>query len=71
MTFFGNAALIAAQAKGVYYAFEVSDGMGQSIVILLLVASVVTWALMIDKYYALSFVDRTNSGCYIEYEVNW
>ncbi|MBR2510469.1 MAG: MotA/TolQ/ExbB proton channel family protein [Lentisphaeria bacterium] len=53
MTFFGNAALIAAQAKGVYYAFEVSDGMGQSIVILLLVASVVTWALMIDKYYAL------------------
>lgn len=53
MTFFGNAALIAAQAKGVYYAFEVSDGMGQFIVILLLVASVVTWALMIDKYYAL------------------
>ena len=53
MTFFGNAALIAAQAKGVYYAFEVSDGMGQAIVILLLVASVVTWALMIDKYYSL------------------
>lgn len=53
MTFLGNSALIAAQANGAYYAFSVSDGMGQFIVILLLAASVVTWALMIDKYYSL------------------
>ena len=45
--------VLAAQSTGAYYAFEASDGMGKFIVILLLAASVVTWALMIDKYYSL------------------
>lgn len=45
--------LFAAQANGAYYAFSASDGMGQFIVILLLAASVVTWVLMIEKYYSL------------------
>ena len=54
MSFFANYAVFAAQAGGMYYAFSVSDSMGKGIVILLLVASVITWALMIDKYYALS-----------------
>ncbi len=45
--------LFAAQANGAYYAFEASDGMGKFIVILLLAASVVTWVLMIEKYYSL------------------
>ena len=45
--------LFAAQANGAYYAFSASDGMGKFIVILLLAASVITWVLMIEKYYSL------------------
>ena len=45
--------LFAAQANGAYYAFSASDSMGKFIVILLLAASVVTWVLMIEKYYSL------------------
>ncbi|MBR1967061.1 MAG: MotA/TolQ/ExbB proton channel family protein [Lentisphaeria bacterium] len=53
MSFLTNYAIFAVQANGAYYAFSVSDGVGKFIVILLLAASVVTWALMIDKYYSL------------------
>ncbi len=53
MPFLLNSAVFAAQSNGAYYAFSASDGMGKFIVIVLLVASVVTWALMIDKYYSL------------------
>jgi len=40
-------------APGAYYAYASSDGMGKSIVLLLVVGSIFTWALMIDKGMAL------------------
>ncbi len=49
------ALLIASGASvpGVYYAFQHSDGVGKGIVLLLLVGSVVTWTVMLDKTLAL------------------
>ena len=41
--------LIASTAGGIYYAFEHSDGMGKFIVLLLLLSSVFTWTIMLDK----------------------
>ncbi len=40
-------------SPGVYYAFENSDGVGKAIVVLLLVSSVFTWTIMLDKGMAL------------------
>lgn len=40
----------AAATPGVYYAFANSDTVGKAIVIGLLLGSVLTWTLMIDKY---------------------
>ena len=41
--------LLASQTPGVYYAFQNSDLVGKSIVVLLLIGSVLTWTVMIDK----------------------
>ena len=42
--------MLAAQTPGVYYAYQHSDSVGKSIVVfLVLVGSVVTWTVMIDK----------------------
>ncbi len=42
-----------SSSPSVYYAFENSDGVGKSIVVLLLVSSVFTWTIMLDKGMAL------------------
>lgn len=42
-----------AASPGVYYAFENSDNVGKGIVVLLLIGSVFTWTVMIDKAMAL------------------
>ena len=45
---------MAAESPGVYYAFKNSDGVGQAIVVfLVLIGSVITWTVMIDKAIAL------------------
>ncbi|MDD3885248.1 MAG: MotA/TolQ/ExbB proton channel family protein [Victivallaceae bacterium] len=44
---------IVAASPGVYYAFENSDMLGKGIVVLLLIGSVFTWTVMIDKALAL------------------
>ena len=46
-------ALTANSAPGVYYAFEHSDNVGKSIVVLLILLSIFTWSVMIDKGIAL------------------
>ena len=47
--------IIAAASKtpGVYYAYENSDAVGKLIVLLLLVGSVLTWTVMIDKVWTI------------------
>ena len=58
--------VVAAGSPGAYYAYEQSDAMGQGVVILLLIGSVFTWSVMVDKGWALykarklsrSFLDR-------------
>jgi len=44
---------ISAKAPSAYYAFENSDGLGKFIVVLLLVSSIFTWTIMLDKFMAL------------------
>ena len=61
MSIFSSVVMFAAQTNGVYYAFAASDGMGKFIVILLLAASVITWALMIDKCYALGKAQKLSN----------
>ncbi len=45
--------LLASSSPGVYYAFENSDGVGKGIVVLLLIGSVFTWTVMLDKAMSL------------------
>lgn len=51
----GLAWLVAAgsSSPGVYYAYQNSDSVGKGIVIFLLVGSVLTWTVMLDKAMAL------------------
>lgn len=49
----GTEAAAAAATPSVYYVFSNSDGVGKAIVILLLLSSVFTWTVMIDKGMAL------------------
>ncbi|MCQ2378429.1 MAG: MotA/TolQ/ExbB proton channel family protein [Victivallaceae bacterium] len=46
---FSQFLLIGASSPGVYYAFENSDGVGKAIVVILLIGSVFTWSVMLDK----------------------
>jgi biopolymer transport protein TolQ len=41
--------LMAAETPGLAYTFKCSDSVGQAIVVLLLIGSVITWTVMIDK----------------------
>ena len=43
----------AAQTPGALYAYYNSDGVGKFIVILLAVLSVITWTIMLDKWWSL------------------
>ncbi len=56
------AATDATSSPTVYYAFQESDLVGKSIVVLLLVISIFTWTVMLDKgmalYRARQFSDR-------------
>jgi len=62
MSFFASPAFLAAAASpGVYYAFENSDGVGKGIVVFLLVGSVFTWTVMIDKAMALYRAKRLSN----------
>lgn len=45
--------LLAATGPGVYYAYQNSDSFGKAIVVVLILLSVVTWTIMIDKGIAL------------------
>lgn len=46
-------AVAAAASPSVYYVFSNSDGVGKAIVIILLLSSIFTWTVMIDKGMAL------------------
>ena len=51
----------ASQVPGVYYAFQNSDGVGKGIVILLLIGSILTWTVMLDKWWSLYRAKRLSS----------
>ena len=42
-----------ADTPGVYYAFENSDNVGKAIVVLLIIGSILTWTVMLDKAWSL------------------
>lgn len=46
-------AAVTAATPSVYYVFSNSDGVGKAIVIILLLSSIFTWTVMIDKWMAL------------------
>jgi biopolymer transport protein ExbB/TolQ len=62
MNFLISANLVAASSPGVYYAYQNSDAVGKSIVLLLLVGSIFTWTVMIDKFTALYRAKRLSRG---------
>ena len=43
----------AAQNPGVYYAYQNSDSVGKAIVLILIVGSILTWTVMLDKVWSL------------------
>ncbi|MBR7130393.1 MAG: MotA/TolQ/ExbB proton channel family protein [Lentisphaeria bacterium] len=43
----------AAQEPGVYYAFQNSDSVGKWIVVLLIIGSILTWTVMLDKAWSI------------------
>lgn len=43
----------AAQTPGVYYAYQNSDSVGKAIVLLLIIGSILTWTVMLDKAWSL------------------
>ena len=51
----------AAQTPGVYYAFQNSDSVGKGVVVLLLVCSVLTWTIMLDKWWSLHCAKRLST----------
>lgn len=60
----------ASQMPGVYYAFENSDGVGKGIVVLLLIGSIVTWTIMLDKWWSLYRAKRLSNrfhALFLEY----
>ena len=52
---------IAAPTPGVYYAFQHSDMVGKAIVLILILGSVITWTVMIDKTWQLLRAKRLSS----------
>ena len=53
--------LCAASDPGVYYAYEHSDGVGKAIVIFLLIGSILTWTVMLDKAWSLYRAKRLSA----------
>ena len=45
--------LLFSSVPGVYYAYQNSDNVGKAIVLMLLLGSVITWTIMLDKAMAL------------------
>ena len=43
----------AADSPGVYYAYQNSDGVGKAIVVLLIIGSMITWTVMLEKWWSL------------------
>ena len=52
---------MAAQTPGAYYAYQHSDMVGKAIVVLLILGSIVTWTVMIDKTWQLLRAKRLSS----------
>lgn len=60
----------AAKIPGVYYAFENSDRVGQAIVVLLLIGSILTWTVMLDKAWSVYRAKRLSMrfiSCFQQY----
>lgn len=53
--------LMAAETPGVYYAYQHSDSVGKAIVVLLLIGSVITWTVLIDKIWQVYRAKRMSS----------
>ncbi|MBQ9804023.1 MAG: MotA/TolQ/ExbB proton channel family protein [Lentisphaeria bacterium] len=53
--------LCAASDPGVYYAYEHSDAVGKAIVIFLLIGSILTWTVMLDKAWSLYRAKRLSA----------
>ena len=51
----------AADAPGVYYAYENSDSVGKAIVVLLIIGSILTWTVMLDKAWSLYRAKRSSN----------
>ncbi len=62
--------LIGASSPGVYYAFENSDALGKGIVVFLLVGSVLTWTVMLDKWMSLSRAKRLSRRFLVRFRAN-
>lgn len=58
-----NALLLAsaADAPGVYYAYQNSDSVGKAIVVLLIIGSILTWTVMLDKAWSLYRAKRLSN----------
>ncbi|MBQ9789275.1 MAG: MotA/TolQ/ExbB proton channel family protein [Lentisphaeria bacterium] len=63
-------ATAAAKTSGAWYAFLASDGLGQFIVIFLLLASVITWSLMINKFIILNRAKKLSENFSHAFEKN-
>ena len=50
-----------SQTPGVYYAFNNSDSVGKAIVVILLIGSILTWTVMLDKAWSLYRAKRLSS----------
>ncbi|MBQ6353144.1 MAG: hypothetical protein IJJ28_07750, partial [Lentisphaeria bacterium] len=57
-------------SPGVYYAYQNSDSVGKGIVIFLIVGSVLTWTVMIDKVMALYRAKRLSARFLFLFEDN-
>ncbi len=51
----------AADVPGVYYAYENSDSVGKAIVVLLIIGSILTWTVMLDKAWSLYRAKRSSN----------
>ena len=60
----------AAASPGVYYVFSNSDSVGKAIVVILLLSSVFTWTVMIDKGLALWRARRMTEHFLVRFREN-
>lgn len=62
--------LFAANTPGVYYAYQNSDSVGKAIVILLLIGSILTWTVMLDKAWSLYRAKRSSAQFFTLFQCN-